>query len=65
MGRTLRDEEVYNSRAVRLKGGKDIPWIVTGQCLKLYLVDEQLEEEEINFITVEEAEMLKRQGKLW
>ena len=40
-------EEVYNSGAVRLKGGKDAPWIVNGQRLKLYLADEQKEEREV------------------
>lgn len=52
-------EEVYNSESIHLNGVKYSPWIVNGQCLKLYLTNEQKEErevEEVSFITIEEAE---------
>ena len=57
-------EEVYNSRDVRIKGRKDAPWIIKGQCLKLYLADDQKEEREveevISFNTIEEAKTFRR-----
>jgi hypothetical protein len=60
-------EVVYNSGAVRLKGGKDGPWIVNGQRLKPYLADEQKEErevEEVSFLTIEQAEALRKEWKV-
>jgi transposase InsO family protein len=54
-------EEVYNSRAIHLKGGKNGPWIVNGQRLKIYLADEQERNiEEVSFLTIEQAEALRK-----
>ena len=57
---------MYNSRVARLKGGKNGPWIVNGQRLKIYLVDEQEEWniEEVSFLTIEQAEALRKEQRV-
>jgi hypothetical protein len=60
-------EEVYNSGAGCLKGGKNGPWIVNGQCLKIYLANEQKEErgiEEVSLLTIEQAEALRKEQRV-
>jgi hypothetical protein len=60
-------EEVYNSGAIRIKGGKDGPWIVNEQRLKLYLADEKKEKqevEEVSFLTIEQTEALRKERKV-
>lgn len=66
-GRTRKDLTRWNSGAVQLKGGKDGPWIVNRQFLKIYLVDEQKEErevEEVSFLIIEQAEALRKERKV-